>query len=132
VIDKKRGANSHAFLISHLLLNFSFGIVASTSTGCCAMRPNQSRRNRRAAKVEGVNRLPDAESNLEARSAQSERLLGDLITPAELAAEFGVCLETLKRWHRTGKAPPKGMLGRFPYYSKTTVRAWMQSGGCAA
>jgi hypothetical protein len=96
------------------------------------MQSTQSRRKRRAAKAEGVDRLPDAESNQEARSAQSERLLGDLITPAELAAEFGVCLETLKRWHRIGKAPPRVMLGRFPYYSKTTVRAWMQSQECAA
>jgi predicted DNA-binding transcriptional regulator AlpA len=85
------------------------------------MQSNQSRAARRAEKA-GADK-----ADHESRSAQSERLLGDYITPAELAAEFGICLETLKRWHRSGKAPPKVMLGRFPYYSKSTVRAWMQS-----
>ena len=91
-----------------------------------------SRRQRRAAEAEGVDHLPASTPNQEARSAQSERLLGDYMTPVELAAEFGICLDTLKRWHRAGKGPPKVMLGRFPYYSKSTVRAWMQSQECAA
>jgi predicted DNA-binding transcriptional regulator AlpA len=91
------------------------------------MQSNQSRRQRRAAAADGVDHLPASESNQEARPAQSGRLLDDYLTPEELADEFGICLETLKRWHRSGKAPPKVMLGRFPYYSKSTVRAWMQS-----
>ena len=61
-----------------------------------------------------------------------QKLLDDYITPEQLAEEFGICLETLKRWHRTGKAPPKVMLGGFPYYSKSTVRAWLQSHESAA
>jgi predicted DNA-binding transcriptional regulator AlpA len=65
-------------------------------------------------------------------SARSKDLLGDYLTPEQLAAELGIRLSTLKQWHRVRKAPPRVMLGRFPYYSKTTVRAWMQSGGCAA
>lgn len=67
--------------------------------------------------------------NRRRRRGKSE-LFDGLITPAELAKELGICVETLKRWHRAGKGPPKLMLGRFPYYSKSTVRDWMQSGAC--
>lgn len=61
-----------------------------------------------------------------------ERLLDGFLTLAELAEEFGVHPETVKRWNRQGKGPPKVMIGRFPYYSKSGVRAWMQKRANAA
>jgi len=55
----------------------------------------------------------------------ADRLLADYCSPEELAAELGVALRTLSRWHRLRKAPPRVRLGRKAYYHRSAVRAWV-------
>lgn len=59
-------------------------------------------------------------------SPQPNQLLGDYLTPEQLAAELGIRPSTLVAWQRLGKAPPQTKIGRAPYYSKSTVIAWLQ------
>ena len=54
-------------------------------------------------------------------------LLDEYLTPAELAAELGVCTKTLDRWRVTGSGPPITKIGRKPFYSRESVRGWLQA-----
>ena len=55
------------------------------------------------------------------------KLLDGYLTPDQLAAEFGCCVETLKRWKRAGEGPPVTYIGRYPYYARAGAMAWLQS-----
>jgi hypothetical protein len=57
----------------------------------------------------------------------SLNLLADYFDREQLAKELGRCTETLKRWARTGEGPPITRIGQQPYYSRTSVAAWLQA-----
>jgi hypothetical protein len=52
-------------------------------------------------------------------------LLADYMTPAELAAELGICLQTLKRWHAARIGPPRVMVARKIHYRRGAVQEWL-------
>lgn len=54
-------------------------------------------------------------------------MLEDYETPAQLAADLGICVKTLDRWHRLGEGPPRVKLGRRVLYRRTSVAAWLAS-----
>ena len=54
------------------------------------------------------------------------KLLDGYLTPDQLAAEFGCCVETLKRWKRAGEGPPVTYIGRYP-----TTRGPARWPGCS-
>ncbi len=59
------------------------------------------------------------------RGQQSEALLSDWMTRAELAAHLDVSEITLSRWQAQGIGPPLAKLGRRVLYRREAVRAWM-------
>ena len=64
---------------------------------------------------------------LNPRLAQTQKLLADYLTPDQLAAELGIRPSTLKRWDRLGQAPPKTMIGRFPFYLRSSMVEWLKT-----
>jgi hypothetical protein len=57
----------------------------------------------------------------------SDDLLSDYLLPNELAAELKVQPRTLARWRVLGEAPPVTMIGRKPYFAKSSVAAWLKA-----
>ena len=62
-------------------------------------------------------------------SANKPKLLGEHLTPRELADGLGKCVETLYRWHRLGIGPPVTKIGRNRYYTAEGADAWIRAGG---
>lgn len=57
----------------------------------------------------------------------TRRLLGDLLTRAELAAELDVTPRCLELWAVRRIGPPSIKIGRRIYYSIDEVRRWIAS-----
>jgi predicted DNA-binding transcriptional regulator AlpA len=53
-------------------------------------------------------------------------LLSDLLTPAQLAAELGVTERCIHRWHALRQGPPRIVLGRRPFYRRSSVATWIE------
>jgi predicted DNA-binding transcriptional regulator AlpA len=71
-----------------------------------------------------------AESQLEYGAESMPRLLAiEYVTPEQLAAELGISVRTLHRWHtaRQGQGPPRVVLGRVVIYRRSSVLAWIES-----
>jgi hypothetical protein len=55
-------------------------------------------------------------------------ILDGYLTPQQLAAELGVSERTVARWHAARQGPPRVMIGRKPYYKRTSVtERWLAS-----
>ena len=54
-------------------------------------------------------------------------IIQDYMTPAELAAELGICARTLERWNRLREAPPRTKIGNRVLYRREAVSAWLRS-----
>jgi predicted DNA-binding transcriptional regulator AlpA len=54
-------------------------------------------------------------------------ILEGYLTPAELCEQLGIVPKTLGRWHAINEAPPRTMIGRRPYYKRSSVEAWLAS-----
>ena len=63
--------------------------------------------------------------------AQSDRsedtVLTGYVTPCQLAAELGVSLRTLQRWHGLRCGPPRVTVGRTILYNVAAVRRWLEN-----
>jgi hypothetical protein len=58
---------------------------------------------------------------------QTQSLLNEYLSPAQLAAELDICTKTLDRWRAFGSGPPVTKIGRKSYYSRASVTAWLQA-----
>ena len=54
-------------------------------------------------------------------------LAGEYVTPEQLAAELGISVRTLHRWHTARQGPPRVVLGRVIFYRRSSVLAWLVS-----
>lgn len=54
-------------------------------------------------------------------------LLDGWLTRAEVAAEFGIAEDTLRRWEGKKIGPPSVKLGQRVLYRKDSVREWLRS-----
>lgn len=92
------------------------------------MQSTPNRHSRRAAAAK-ARQAADAQAAApeENGSAKPGPLLSEYLTPDELANELDVCLETIKRWRRLGRGPPVTLIGRFPYYLRTSVILWLRN-----
>lgn len=54
-------------------------------------------------------------------------LAGEYATPEQLAAELGISVRTLHRWHTARQGPPRVVLGRVIFYRRSSVLAWIES-----
>ena len=59
-------------------------------------------------------------------------LLDGWMSRAELAAELGVCVDTLMRWERRRYGPKCVKAGRKALYKRSTVLAWLEAQESAA
>lgn len=59
-------------------------------------------------------------------------LLDGWMSRAELAAELGVCVDTLMRWDRRRYGPKCVKAGRKALYKRSTVLAWLEAQESAA
>lgn len=50
---------------------------------------------------------------------------GDLIRAADVAVWLDVTTQTLSRWNRARKGPPRVKLGRTIFYRASAVRQWL-------
>lgn len=62
----------------------------------------------------------------------STGLLDGWMSRAELAAELGVCVDTLMRWERRRYGPKCVKAGRKALYKRSTVLAWLDAQESAA
>ena len=62
----------------------------------------------------------------------SGNLLDGWMSRAELAAELGVCADTLMRWERRRYGPKCVKAGRKALYKRSTVLAWLEAQESAA
>ncbi len=62
----------------------------------------------------------------------SGSLLDGWMSRAELAAELGVCVDTLMRWERRRYGPKCVKAGRKALYKRSTVLAWLEAQESAA
>lgn len=62
----------------------------------------------------------------------SAGLLDGWMSRAELAAELGVCVDTLMRWERRRYGPKCVKAGRKALYKRSTVLAWLEAQESAA
>ena len=53
-------------------------------------------------------------------------ILGDYLSPEQLAVELGVSERTVYRWHALRTGPPRVTVGRRPMYKLASVRAWLE------
>lgn len=54
-------------------------------------------------------------------------VLEDWMTPAELASELGVSIETLRKWEHQRIGPPRVKVGQKVLYRRGGVRAWLEN-----
>jgi DNA-binding transcriptional MerR regulator len=54
-------------------------------------------------------------------------ILEGYLKPAELAAQLGITLRTLRRWEQKRIAPPRTAVERQIFYKVASVQAWMES-----
>jgi Helix-turn-helix domain len=52
-------------------------------------------------------------------------ILADYLDEDEAATQLNVSKTTLRRWRVERKGPPVTFVGRTPYYSRKTLRAWV-------
>lgn len=52
-------------------------------------------------------------------------ILSDYLTPEQLASELDVSERTVHRWHAMRGGPPRVLIGRKPYYKRSSVAAWL-------
>jgi hypothetical protein len=57
--------------------------------------------------------------------ARPARILADYLTPSELAVELGISERALSRWHAMRQGPPRVLIGRTPYYKRSSVERWL-------
>ena len=57
---------------------------------------------------------------------RASSILSEYLTPAELAAEFGICKRTLDRWYASRRGPPRITIGRKPLYRREAVLEWLR------
>ena len=55
------------------------------------------------------------------------RIFPDLITPAELADEFGVTIRTLQDWDARRIGPPRIKIAKCVFYRRSRVLAWLEA-----
>ena len=53
-------------------------------------------------------------------------LLEGYLTPRRLAAQLGISLRTLGRWHAERAGPPRTTMGRLILYRADAVREWLE------
>lgn len=69
-----------------------------------------------------------AESQPDHILGQTPTLLwGEYILPKQLAAELGISIRTLHRWHSARQGPPRVVLGRVVLYRRSSVLAWIET-----
>ena len=51
----------------------------------------------------------------------------DLVARADLADEFGLKVDTLRRWAADGRGPAWIKLGRKVFYRRSAIAAWVKS-----
>jgi len=54
-----------------------------------------------------------------------KKVLGEYLTPAKLARELGESPRTLWRGHQRRVGPPRVRVGRFRFYMRQAVEAWL-------
>jgi DNA-binding transcriptional MerR regulator len=54
-------------------------------------------------------------------------ILEGYVTPAELAAQLGITLRTLRRWEQKRIAPPRVAVERQIFYRVASVKSWLES-----
>ena len=54
-------------------------------------------------------------------------LLGDYISPTEVAAGLNISLRTLERWHRLREAPARTYIGKRVLYHRRSITDWLRS-----
>ena len=58
---------------------------------------------------------------------QPAALLDGYLTADELIEQLDISAETLKRWHRLGAGRPMTKVGRYRYYARDSVSAWLRA-----
>jgi hypothetical protein len=61
------------------------------------------------------------------RAAVRGSALEEYIPQSQLAAELHVTVRTLQIWNSEGIGPPFTRIGRYPYYARSDVLAWLES-----
>jgi DNA-binding transcriptional MerR regulator len=61
------------------------------------------------------------------KSPEQTGLLDGYLTADELIEQLDISAETLKRWHRVGAGPPMTKVGRYRYYARDSVSAWLRA-----
>ena len=74
--------------------------------------------------TEGTN---PAQQRIDERLWNASLLAGEYDTPEQLAAELGISVRTLHRWHTARQGPPRVVLGRTIFYRRSSVLAWIAS-----
>lgn len=67
---------------------------------------------------------PDSISRL---GSESNPTLAGYVSEHVLAPELGISLRTLRRWHQERTGPLATRVGRFVYYSREAVAAWLRA-----
>lgn len=62
--------------------------------------------------------------------SNSEPILSEFLTKAELAAELQRNERTLDRWHRLGEGPPITRIGRRILYRRASLQNWLHAREC--
>src|SRR4029077_405782 len=52
-------------------------------------------------------------------------VLGQYLSPAQLADQLGICKRTLDRGHAARTGPPRVTVGRKPLYRREAVEQWL-------
>ena len=65
--------------------------------------------------------------NVQSDTSADTPLLSLWLTRAELAAELGVTVPTVARWHNEGCAPPCTKVGKKILYRREAVQQWLMS-----
>jgi hypothetical protein len=56
---------------------------------------------------------------------RADTVLDDYLSPAQLAAQLGICRRTLDRWRAARAGPPRVTIGRRPFYRRQAVSQWL-------
>jgi predicted DNA-binding transcriptional regulator AlpA len=106
--------------------------LVELSNGEVSSRPTAESNGKPPAKfgvlsVSGYAHRPEnVADHFQSAESMPSLLAGEYATPEQLAAELGISVRTLHRWHTARQGPPRVVLGRVIFYRRSSVLAWIE------
>ena len=70
---------------------------------------------------------PATDQHIPSHVSNPNQILAGYVREHDFAKELGVDVRTVRRWHASRTGPVRTLIGRFPFYSRAAIDAWLEA-----